>query len=186
MAHLLYRLRGLRRHTDARMLIEREDVIIVEHDTEIIVIEIAGEAAHFHVVALPDDDDVVAVAHDGRDGTVGDPHERACGFDHRQPQGTAPGEAALGCAVGRHHQGGRLHRCDVLRDRDALRLEGVQDGRVVNEITQDRQRAEVRVFERERDGIANAEAHPQMRRPEDAHTRSGANNHRCRHAAARI
>ena len=38
------------------MLLEREDVIVVEHDVE--AIEIAGEAAHLHVVALADDDNV--------------------------------------------------------------------------------------------------------------------------------
>ena len=100
--HLLDRLRRLGRHAEAWMLLEREDVSVFEHDVE--AIEIAGEAAHLHVVALPDDDDVVAVAREGGDGAVRDVDERAGGFDHRQPQGAGPREGPLGRAVGRHHQ----------------------------------------------------------------------------------
>ena len=166
--HLLYRLRRLGRHAEAWMLLEREDVIVFEHDVE--AIEIAGEAAHLHVVALPDDDDVVALAREGRDGAVRDVDERARGFDHRQPQGAGPREGPLGRAVGRHHHGRRLDVCDVLRDRDALRLEGAQDGGVVDEVTEDGEGAGVSVLERERDGIANAETHAEVGGSEDAHT----------------
>jgi hypothetical protein len=60
--------------------------------------------------------------------------------------------------------------CDVLRDRDTLRLEGAQDGRVVDEVTEDREGAGVSVLERERDGIAHAEAHTEVGRSEDTHT----------------
>ena len=166
--HLLDRLRRLGRHAEAWMLLEREDVIVFEHDVE--AIEIAGEAAHLHVVALPDDDDVVAVAREGRDGAVRDVDERARGFDHRQPQGAGSREGPLGRAVGRHHHGRRLDVGDVLRDRDALRLEGAQDGGVVDEVAEDREGAGVRVLERERDGIANAEAHAEVGGSEDPHT----------------
>ena len=67
---LLDRLRRLRRDADPRMLLEREDVIVVEHDVE--AVQIAGEASDFDVVALADDDDVVAVAGERRDGAVRD------------------------------------------------------------------------------------------------------------------
>jgi hypothetical protein len=106
--HLLYRLRRLGRHAEAWVLLEGEDVIVFDHDIEVVAIEIAREAAHLHVVALPDDDDVAAVAREGRDGAVRDAYERARGFDHRQPQGAGPREGPLGRAVGRHHQGRRL------------------------------------------------------------------------------
>ena len=65
MPHLLHRLRSLGRHAEAWTLLEREDVIVFEHDVE--AVEIAGEAAHLHVIALPDNDHVVAVANEGRD-----------------------------------------------------------------------------------------------------------------------
>ena len=58
---------------------------------------------------------------------------------------------------------------DVLRDRDALRLEGAEDGGVVDEVAEDREGAGVGVLERERDGIANAEAHAEVGRSEDTH-----------------
>ena len=142
------------------MLLEREDVASFEHDVE--AIEIAGESAHLDVVALPDDDDAVAFAREGRDGAVRDVHERARGFDHREPQGAGLREGPLGGAVRRHHQGWRPDVCDVLRDRDALRLEGAQDGGVVDEVAEDREGTGVRVLERERDGIANTEAHAEV------------------------
>ena len=166
--HLFDCLRRLGRHADAWMLLEREDVIVFEHDIE--AIEIAGEAAHLHVVALPDDDDVVAVARESRDGAVRDAYERAGGFHDGQPQGAGPRERPLRRAVGRHHQGRRFDGCDVLRDRDTLGLEGAEDGGVVDEVTEDGEGAGVRVLERKCDGIANAETHAEMGRPEDAHT----------------
>jgi hypothetical protein len=150
------------------MLLEREDVIVFEHDVE--AIEIAGEAAHLHVVALPDDDDVVALAREGRDGAVRDVYERARGFNHRQPQGASPREGPLGRAVGRYHEGRRLDVCDVLRDSDPLRLEGAQDSGVMDEVTEDREGTGVSVLERERHGIANAETHAEAGRSENAHT----------------
>ena len=72
------------------MLLERQDVVVVEHDVE--AVEIAGEAAHLDVVALPDDDDVVAVARERRDGAVGDVHERAGRFDDRQAERARAGQ----------------------------------------------------------------------------------------------
>ena len=45
----------------------------------------------------------------------------------------------------------------------------LEDGGVVDEVAEDREGAGVRVLERERDGIANAETHAEVGRPEDAH-----------------
>ena len=99
--HLLHRLRRLGGHADPRMRLEREDVSVLEHDVE--AIEIAGEAAHLDVIALPDDHDVIAVAREGRDGAVRDVDQRARGFHHRQPQRAGPRQRPLGGAVRRHH-----------------------------------------------------------------------------------
>ena len=71
--------------------------------------------------------------------------------------------------MGRHHQRRRLDVCDVVRDRDTLRREGAQDGGVVDEIAEDRERAGISLLERERDGIANAEAHAQAGGSKDLH-----------------
>ena len=168
MPYLLYGLRRLGGDSETWVLLEREDVILFEHDME--AIEVAGEAAHLHVVALADDDDVVAVARQGCDGTVRDVYEGARGFDHPQPQGPAPGESPLGRAVGSHHQGRRPDVCDVLRDRDAPGRKAAQDGRVVNQVPKNCQGARVSLLQGERDGIPNAEAHAQVRRSKDTHT----------------
>jgi hypothetical protein len=40
----------------------------------------------------------------------------------------------------------------------------------VDEVAENRQRAGVRVLERERDGVANAETHAQVGRSKDPHT----------------
>ena len=165
---LFQRLRRLGRHAEAWMPFEREDVIVFEHDVE--PFEIAGEAAHFEIIALPDDDDVVALAREGRDGTVRDVDERAGGFDHRQPESAGLREGPRRRAVGGHHQCRRLDVCDVLRDRDAFRLEGGQDRGIVDEVAEDREGAGISVLERERDGIANAEAHAEVGRSDDMHT----------------
>ena len=58
---------------------------------------------------------------------------------------------------------------NVLGDGDALRLQRVQDGRVMDEVAENRERTRVGVFEGERDGVANTEAHTEVSRPKDAH-----------------
>ena len=150
------------------MFLERENVIVFEHDVE--PIEIAGEAAHLHVVALAYDDQVIAVAREGHDAAVRDPHERTRGFDHAQPHRASSRERPLRRAVGCDHHGRCPNVGDVLRDRDALCLERAQDGWVVDEVAENRQRAGVRVLERKLDGITNTEAHTEADGPEDAHT----------------
>jgi hypothetical protein len=95
--------------------------------------------------------------------------EGAGGFDYGEPQGAGSGEVPLGRAVGRDHQGGCLHMADVLRDRDAFRLEGAQHGGVVDEVTENREWTGVGVLECERDRITNAEAHAEVGRSKDTH-----------------
>ena len=59
---------------------------------------------------------------------------------------------------------------DVLRDGDALRLQAAEDGGVVDQVAEDRQRSGVGVVERECDGVADAEAHAEVGRAKDSHT----------------
>ena len=153
------------------MLLEREDILVVEHDVE--AIEVADEAAHLHVVALPDDDDMEARAREGSDGAVRDMNERAGGFDHREPQRARSREGPIRRAVGRHHDGLGFHSGHIVRDRDALRFEGREDGGVVDEVAEDREGTGVGVLERQRDGIADAEAHAEVGGAEDPHRRQG-------------
>ena len=122
------------------------------------------------MLALPDNHDVVAVAHQRRDGAMRDVHQRTGRFDDRQSERACTGQGPLGCAMGRHHHGGGGDVGEVLRHGDAPGLESAQDGGIVNEVAQDGQGAGVGMLERERDGIANAEAHAEVGRSEDTHT----------------
>jgi hypothetical protein len=121
------------------------------------------------MVALPDDDHVVAIAGERRDRAVGNVHERAGGFDDPQSESPGAGEGPFGRAVGRHHQGRRLDVRDFLRDRDALVFEGAQDGGVVDEVAENRERPGAGVLEGEGDGIPDAEAHAEVGRSDDTH-----------------
>ena len=58
----------------------------------------------------------------------------------------------------------------VLRDRDALGLEGGEHGGVMDKVAEDGEGTGVGVLERERDGIANAETHAEVVRSKEAHT----------------
>jgi hypothetical protein len=60
-------------------------------------------------------------------------------------------------------------RVGVLRDRDALELQGTQNGWVVNEVAENREWTGVGLRECERDGIANAETHAEVFSAEDLH-----------------
>jgi hypothetical protein len=170
VAHLLDRLCRLRGHADAWMFVERKHVIVFEHNVE--AIQIAGEAAHLDVVALTNDDDVVAVAREGGNRAVCDAYERTCRFDHIEPERAGPREGTLGRAVGRHHHRGRRDVCNVLRDGDALGFERAQDVGIVDEVTEDGERASVGALERERDGIAHAKAHAEVGSADNPHRNS--------------
>ena len=88
--HPLDRLRRLGGNADARMLVERQHVLLVQHDVE--VVEVFGQSAHLHVVALADDDRVIAVAHERRDRAMRDVDERTGRLDDRQAQGAGAGQ----------------------------------------------------------------------------------------------
>ena len=81
------------------MRLECKDIGLVEHDVE--PIEITGEAAHFHMIALPDNHHVVAIARQNLDGAMRDLDQRAGGFDHVQSSraGLREGTIEVPCAV---------------------------------------------------------------------------------------
>ena len=153
---------------DPGMGLERQDVGLVQHDVE--AIEVAGEAAHLHVVALADHDDMVAVAREGRDGAMRDVDERARCLDDPQAEGPRARQGPVGRAVGGDHQRRRPDVSGVVRNGDAPGLEGTQHGGVVNQVAEDGERPGVGVLEGERDRVADAEAHAEVGGAEDTHT----------------
>ena len=162
--------------TDVRLWFDYEDRAepkpyrIVEQTEGEWLIEIAGEAPDLDVVALADDHDVVAVAREGSDRPMRDANQRTGRLDDGQPQSAGASERPLRRPMRGHHHRRRLDLCDVLRDRDALRLEGGQDGGVVNEVAQNRDGSGVGVLGGERDGVANAETHAEVAGADKPHT----------------
>ena len=88
---------------ESRAFAERPHVVFVLHDVE--VVEVFGEAPHFDMAALADDDRVIAVAEQGMDGAMRDAHERAGRFHDLQAERAGGGEGSFGRAVRRDHHG---------------------------------------------------------------------------------
>src|SRR2546429_86510 len=73
-AHALDRLRRLRGDAEARALAELRYVRLSQHHVELG--QVFGQAAHFHVLALADDDGMKALTDEFGDGAVRDVDER--------------------------------------------------------------------------------------------------------------
>src|SRR5207302_2278650 len=67
------------------------------------------------------------------------------------------------------HQGVRRHLRDIVGHDDAPGRESAEYGRIVDQVTEDGERAGFGAGEGQRDRVAHAEAHAQMRRPDDSH-----------------
>jgi hypothetical protein len=167
MPHLLDRLRRLRRNADARMFADREDVGIVEYDVE--RIEIAGQAAHFHVIALAHDDDVIAITREGRHRPVRDADEGTRRFHDRKPERAGTRKCAFGRPMGGNHHRRRPDVLHVPRDGDAFGVQGAKDRGVVDEVAENRQRTGICAIEGKIDGVANAETHAKVKGAENTH-----------------
>ena len=113
--HPVDRLRRLRGNADAWMGVEPLDVLFVEHDVELV--EVFGQSAHFHVIALADDHRVIAIAEERRDRPMCDVHQRTGRLDDLEAEGPGAGERPSRGAMRRHHDGLGLHVRDVGRDR---------------------------------------------------------------------
>ncbi len=107
MPYAVRRLSRLRRHTDPRMLVERQHIAVVEYHIE--GVEIAREAAHFDVIALSDNDDMVAIACQRHDSAVGDAHKRTGRFHDGQAECAGLRQRPIRGAVRGHHQRGCAH-----------------------------------------------------------------------------
>ena len=149
------------------MLLERQHPLLIEHHVE--VVEIAGQPAHLHVIALPDDHHVVPIADECRHRPMGHVHERTRRLHDVQAERPSAGEGPRRRTVRGDHQGGRRHLRDIVGNGDAPGRERAEDGRVVDQVTEDGERAGFGAGERQRDRVAHAEAHAQMRRSDDSH-----------------
>jgi hypothetical protein len=156
-SHLVNRLRRLGRHANSRVLAHRQYVVFTQHDVKLI--EVTRQAAHFHMVTLPDDDDVVPISGKGHDRAMRGVHERARGVDDGQPKCPGPRHTATRCAMRRDHHRLRAHLGRILRDSDTPGVQRAEDRGIVDEVAEDGQGGGVGVLEREGDRVSYAEAH---------------------------
>ena len=130
---------------------------------------VLGQAPHLHVASLPDDDRMEPVPHQRRQRTVGVVHQRARGLDHGVSPAPHLGEQPVARAVGGDHDGRCGERLGAALEPDAAFPQIVDDGRVMDEVSQDGHRTARRFGLRERDGVADTETHPEMVSTEDIH-----------------
>ena len=165
--HFLNRLSGLRGHAETRPRRQRHHVGLIEHDVE--GVEVFRESPYFDMSALPDDHGVVAVADERLDGAMRHVHERARRVHDLETERARAGHGPLRRAVRRHHDGPGRDQGRILRGRDPSGTQPGEDGVVVHEIAEDRQRRRVAPADRELDGIPNTETHSEVRCAQDFH-----------------
>ena len=100
---------------------------------------------------------------------MGHVHEWARRLHDVQAERPRAGEGPRRRAVRGDHQGVRRHLRDVVGNGDTSGRERAEDGRVVDQVAKDGERARFGAGERQRDRVAHAEAHAQMRRSDDSH-----------------
>jgi hypothetical protein len=150
------------------MFLELQHITLVQHDVK--RFEIVSQAPHLHVVALANDDGMIAVANQRSDGLVRHVDERACRFNALQAQRANLGERSRRCPVSRHHHSVRRHFERRASHGNSPGLQAGQDSFVVNQIAEDSERRGFAVRQRQRDRVADAEAHPEMFCPENSHS----------------
>jgi hypothetical protein len=84
VTHPIDWLCGLGSNAETRMFLELQHIMLVQHDVE--CLKIFSEAPHLHVVALANDDRMIALANEGSDGLVRHMDEGACPFNGLQTQ----------------------------------------------------------------------------------------------------
>ena len=112
---------------------------------------------------------MVPIADECRDRLMGHVHERTCRFHDVHAECSSAGEGPRRRTVRGDHQGVRRHLRDIVGNGDAPGRERAEDGRVVDQVAEDGERAGFGAGERQCDRVAHAEAHAQMRRSDDSH-----------------
>ncbi len=165
--YFVHRLGGLRGDAKARMFGQFEHVGVVENDIELF--QIAGESAHFDVVAFANDDRMKTLGGQLCDGLVRELHEGTGGFEDVEAALLQLADRAVGCTVSGDHYGRRGHLFDGRLELDARRAQIGEDGFIVDEVAENGE-GRIGVFPQgERDGVAHAKTHPPMFCSNDSH-----------------
>ncbi len=169
MGYAVCGLGGLRDHTESLMRRERGDVLRVDDDVRLR--EIAGEAEHFHVVALADHDGVVALQHKLGQGSVGLAHQGTGGIRDSETLGFPCHAIALGGAVsGDDDLGcGGVPVVSEVTLTDSHLVELCANDLVVNELSEDGGGSLSGSFVSGLEGVTHAKAHAVVFREDDIH-----------------
>lgn len=163
------RLRGLRDDTEAWMRGNLCNVGFIKHDNRLR--KVANESAHFDMLALPDDDWLIAFADERGERVMGLAHQRTGGVDY-----------SVACVLPRS----TMHIGRTMRsDDDVMRFGGMDvfeiatlstdgsemalDERIMHKLAENGQRGALRVGMRGAQGIAHPETHAVMLSEDDVH-----------------
>jgi hypothetical protein len=161
------RLGGLGGDTEAGPFGEGIDVGLGEHHVE--HVEVPDQTADLDMVALADNDGVPARRGQVEDGLMGVADERAGGFVNFEAAAAQVGEGAVGGAVGGDEDGGRAEFGWGLGGLEAAAAEAVEDGGVMDEVTEGGEGPWGRGLEGEVEGMTDAEAETEVGSVEDLH-----------------
>lgn len=153
-------LGGLGSDAKARARSEAGDVSF--RFDNVVAIEIAGEADDFHMTAPANDDGMVAFGGEFGDRPMSERNERTGAFEHFVAVAAGIGDGSRGRAMSGDHGHGSFDAGGIGLEADAATAEVVQDGFVMDQFAQDRERTLLSFGLSESDGIANAEAHTEM------------------------
>ncbi len=162
-------LGGLRGDTEARSFGEPGYFLRCQDDVK--CRQIFGQAAHFHVATLANDDRMIAGRSELLNGTMGVMHQRASRFEQMQTAFLCGANGFFRSAVGGDHGRGGGDSGGVISGLHAARTEFSHDGFIMDEIPQDGERVFGAFRAGQGNGVADTEAHAEMGGPEDARGR---------------
>jgi hypothetical protein len=114
------------------------------------------------MISLPYDHRMITRRHQLSHRPMRHVHQRARRFHHPVASRCHFRHSFVGCSMRRDQNLLRFHRARILRDLDAPRLELRQNRFIVDQISQNRQWLFPGLFQRQRNGVPHAKAHPQV------------------------
>jgi hypothetical protein len=124
--------------------------------------KILGEAAHFNMTALADDDRVISLRDQAGDRAMRERHQRAGAFEDFEAMSAGASDGRFGGAMRGDHRGAGLDLRRIGLELNAAAAKISEDRFVVDELAQDGERLHPRGRLGEGDGVADAETHTEM------------------------
>jgi len=170
LADALNGLGGLRDDTEASARLESGNVVLGLHHGA--AVEIASQAAHFHMIAPADNNRMETVANQFTQRAMSEVNEGAGGFQHIEALLLQLGTSAVGSAVRSNHDGVGLCLAWRAGKANSSSTQIVHHGFVVNEVAKDRDTLLVSRIVSQGDGIPHAETHSKVSSAQDSKRRA--------------